>query len=40
MNFHPFTKIMAKVIEYTEKLEVLETTNKQLGNEKVVDKDK
>ena len=38
-NFQPFNKSMTEVIEYMEKLEVLEATNKQSGTKKN-DKDK
>ena len=31
INFQPFNKSMTEVIEYMEKLEVLEATNKQSG---------
>ena len=34
INFQPFTKSMTKVIEYMEKLEVLEATTKQSGNKR------
>ena len=34
INFQPFTKSMTEVIEYMEKLEVLEATTKQPGNKK------
>ena len=34
INFQPFTKTMTQVIEYMEKLEVLEATNKSSGNKK------
>ena len=39
INFQPFNKSMTEVIEYMEKLEVLEATNKQSGT-KENDKDK
>ena len=39
INFQPFNKSMTEVIEYMEKLEVLEATNKQPGTKKN-DKDK
>ena len=35
INFQPFNKSMTEVIEYMEKLEVLETTNKQPGTKKM-----
>ena len=34
INFQPFNKSMTEVIEYMEKLEVLEATNKQSGTKK------
>ena len=34
INFLPFTKSMTEVIEYMEKLEILEATNKQSGTKK------
>ena len=39
INFHSFTKSITEVIEYIEKLEILEATNKQSSTKKI-DKDK